>query len=80
MIEKSSQYQQNVKGLFYVDAQCIGCDACTLEAPLFFKMNDEAAHAFVVKQPKNERERNICLKAMNICPVGAIGDDGTKEF
>mgnify|MGYP001169332931 FL=1 len=63
----------NVLGLFFVDDQCIACDACVNEAPDFFRMNDIHGHAFVHNQPTKDEEISLCESAMEICPVEAIG-------
>ena len=41
---------------FTVDENCIACDACTIEAPGFFSMDENEGYAFVSTQPKNEPE------------------------
>lgn len=66
----------NAEGQFYVDDQCIACDACVVEAPSFFVMNDKDGHAYVKAQPKSAQEIDECLTAMEACPVEAIGSDG----
>lgn len=76
MANKSNKYPDNVAGRFYVDKECIACDACVLAAPDHFKMHEEDGHAFVVKQPANEDEAALCKEAMEGCPVEAIGNDG----
>ena len=76
MADKSSRWPQNVSGVFYVDEQCIACDACVHEAPEFFVMNNDDAHAYVQKQPKSDKEIQNCLDALDSCPVDAIGKDG----
>ena len=63
----------NVKGLYFVDDQCIACDACVVEAPSFFRMNDIEGHAYVFFQPTKAEEKLICESAIDICPVEAIG-------
>ena len=63
----------NVLGLFFVDDQCIACDACVNEAPNFFRMNDLHGHAFVFNQPSKSEDISTCETAMEICPVEAIG-------
>lgn len=78
MADKKSKFAQNLPGKFYVDEQCIACDACVMEAPNFFAMNDDDGHAFVKLQPKNQVEINECLSAMEACPVEAIGEDGDE--
>ncbi len=76
MADKSAKFEQNVAGKFYVDDQCIACDACVVEAPNFFVMNDEDGHAYVQKQPQTEAELKRCQDALEACPVEAIGEDG----
>lgn len=66
----SKVYPENVPGLFYVDENCIECDACTGEAPNFFVI--ENGHAHVFAQPTNEKEIAECNAAMEGCPVDAI--------
>ncbi|MBT7608217.1 MAG: ferredoxin [Bacteriovoracaceae bacterium] len=78
MADKNSRFDENIMGTFYVDDQCIACDACVMEAPRFFEMNEMDAHAFVLLQPdlNNEQEMTECLNALEACPVEAIGKDG----
>lgn len=76
MADKSSKWDLNVTGKFYVDDQCIACDACICEAPRFFEMNDDDGHAFVKAQPQTDQEIQECQDALDACPVGAIGSDG----
>ena len=78
MADKNTKWDLNVEGKFYVDEQCIACDACVMEAPDFFIMNDDDGHAYVLKQPKNQKELDECLSAMEACPVEAIGKDGDE--
>ena len=79
MADKKSKWKQNAKGKFYVDDQCISCDACVREAPNFFTMNNEDGHAYVTAQPKTKFEIEECLSALQSCPVEAIGDDGSED-
>lgn len=76
MADKSSKWKQNVAGKYYVDEQCIACDACVMEAPDFFTMNDDDGHAYVKAQPKTPEQIRECESAMEACPVEAIGRDG----
>ncbi len=76
MADKKNRWPENVPGAYYVDDQCIACDACIVEAPLFFSMNKIDGHAFVFKQPKTQTEMDDCGRALDICPVLAIGCDG----
>lgn len=79
MADKLAKFEQNVDGEFYVDDQCIACDACVMEAPLFFEMNDEEGHAYVKLQPKKPEEYKQCFEALEACPVEAIGKDGGES-
>jgi ferredoxin len=76
MADKAHKFPQNVKGRFYVDDQCIACDACCVEAPRFFVMNDEEGHAYVKLQPSTPEEMKEAENALAACPVEAIGKDG----
>ena len=76
MADPADKYPDNVAGAFYVDDQCIDCDACRECAPAFFMRNDEGGYSFVYKQPTTDEERARCQEAMDGCPVEAIGNDG----
>lgn len=76
MADKEAKFSQNKDGMFYVDDQCIACDACVMEAPDFFEMNDDDGHAYVKKQPASDSEIEECNNALSGCPVDAIGSDG----
>jgi ferredoxin len=76
MAKALNRTKDNVSGRYYVDDQCIACDACINEAPAFFKMNDEEALAYVFKQPISKNEIEACENALAACPVDAIGNNG----
>ncbi|MEQ8818881.1 MAG: ferredoxin [Sumerlaeia bacterium] len=76
MADKDARLEENVSGAFYVDDQCIDCDACRATAPDNFQRNDEAGYSYVYKQPADETEYQLCIDAMEGCPVEAIGNDG----
>lgn len=77
MADKTDKYSENKQGKFYVDRSCIACDACVTTAPDNFDMAyDDDGHAFIVKQPENEEESDMCEEALEGCPVDAIGNDG----
>lgn len=78
MADKTAKWEQNSSGKYYVDDQCIACDACCVEAPAFFFMNDDDGHAYVEKQPSSKEELEECENALQACPVAAIGDDGEE--
>ena len=69
----------NKKNTFYVDEECIACDACVLIAEKHFKIDEEKALAEVCRQPQNQEEYNLCQEAMETCPVEAIHNDGPQN-
>ena len=76
MADKDSRLPENVPGRFYVDDQCIDCDACRETAPSCFARNDEKGYSFVHNQPASPDDEEQCMEALEGCPVEAIGDDG----
>ncbi len=76
MADKNNKCPGNAPGPFYVDKECINCDACILAAENHFKINEDEGFAFVFRQPETEEEKAACQEAMECCPVEAIGDDG----
>ena len=78
MADIENAYSDNVKGPFYCDDQCIDCDLCRETAPDNFRRNEDGGYSYVFKQPENDEERELCLEAMEGCPVEAIGDDGNE--
>lgn len=76
MADKSAKFPENISGKYYVDDQCISCDACVIEAPRFFIMNANEGHAYVMLQPQTPDEIAECENALASCPVEAIGNNG----
>ena len=76
MAEKEKRWAQNAAGKYYVDEQCIDCDACRTEAPQNYKRDDDHGHSYVYKQPETPEEEAQCKAALEACPVEAIGNDG----
>lgn len=64
---------ENVPGPYFVDADCIACDTCHIEARHHFCLTDDSDHAYVFFQPETAEQRVMCDRALNACPVGAIG-------
>ena len=78
MADIDDKWPDNVKGKFYVDEQCIDCDLCRETAPDFFTRSDDGGYSFVMKQPTTSEEVEMCMEALEGCPVEAIGDDGDE--
>jgi ferredoxin len=76
MAELDSRYDDNMAGKYFVDEECIDCDACREIAPRNFKRNQEEGYSYVYKQTEDSQEEEECKTAMEGCPVDAIGDFG----
>jgi ferredoxin len=79
MADLSKKWADNIEGLYFVDQQCIDCDACRTEAPLNFTRNNDQGYSFVFKQPSTQEENEQCLAAMEACPVEAIGQNSQSQ-
>ncbi len=73
MADLEKKWADNVAGKFFVDDQCIDCDACRTEAPKNFTRNEESGYSFVYHQPTTPEEEEHCKLAKEACPVEAIG-------
>jgi ferredoxin len=80
MADRNIKNSNNVDGAFYTDKKCISCNACVGVAPDFFKMDYDNMHSYVKKQPKTPSDFAICNKALERCPVDAIGNDGYLDL
>ena len=78
MANKKDRCESNVPGKFYVDKSCIDCDLCRDIAPDFFARDDNNGRSKVIQQPSSEAEIDLCMEALDSCPVGAIGEDGDE--
>jgi len=75
MGDKTSRYEDNVFGRWFVDKKCILCSVCSEAAPNNFRESETHDHDIVYKQPDNESEESQCEEAMAACPVEAIGNN-----
>lgn len=78
MADKSMRLPQNAPGKWYVDETCTPCNVCVEEAPMLLKYLGEEGGSQVVfvKQPEGADEEEAAQKALDVCPIQAIGDDG----
>jgi len=79
MAELDARVPDNAAGKYFVDEDCIDCDACRENAPNNFTRNEEEGYSYVYKQPENDLELKECAEALGGCPVEAIGDFGDKK-
>ena len=75
MADASKKWSDNVPGKYFVDDQCIDCDACRVEAPNNFTRNENNHYSYVCKQPSTPEEEIQCAVALDSCPVTAIGKE-----
>ena len=76
MPDPSKRTPENVPGKFYVDDNCLDHAMCQHLAPKNFTRDDAAGQFYVSKQPETAEETAQCKKAVECCPMGAIGVDG----
>ncbi len=62
---------ENIEGNYFVDSTCINCGVSRHYAPDMF--GDTGTHAFVERQPQNEKQEFLVKQALLACPVGSIG-------
>ncbi len=79
MAKIEARVAQNVRGKFYVDAQCIYCDLCVETAPTVFREFKERGWAYVFAQPASEEEERAAMDAVEGCPTESIGFDGDRH-
>lgn len=80
MADSADKWPENASGKFYVDEQCIDCDLCRETAPDYFTRNEDGGYSYVYKQPAADDQDaiDLCMEALEGCPVEAIGDDGDE--
>ena len=76
MADKLNKQSENAEGPWYVDTSCALCRLCLEEASnlLTYNRDETAVHFF--KQPETPEETDAALRAMDVCPTLAIGNDG----
>ena len=60
MANVEDKLPENVEGRYFVDSECIDCDACREAAPDNFTRHEEEGYSYVYKQPENEEEEQAC--------------------
>ena len=78
MADKGEKWPLNTMGKFYVDEQCIDCDLCRETAPEFFTRSDDGGYSYVHAQPSGPEDIELCIEALDGCPVEAIGSDSNR--
>jgi ferredoxin len=73
MANPKKRHPRNLPGPFYVDDACITHNSCVLDAPEHFALDPATGTAYVKRQPVTPEEVARCWKALDGCPVSAIG-------
>jgi len=73
--DRTKAWPENAGGKFFVDKDCIACDACVTTAPNNFAMDEDGGHAYLKSQPATPDQEQACKEAMEGCPVEAIGNE-----
>ncbi len=72
----ATKIADNAPGKFYVTSACNGCGICFSYALQNFMYSNDASYYFVYNQPTDEREMADIRRAMEVCPMCCIKDDG----
>ena len=68
--------EDNAPGRYYVTSDCNGCGICFSYALQNFMYTNDSSKYFVMNQPVDEREEEDIRRAMDVCPMVCIMDDG----
>jgi ferredoxin len=66
----------NVPGKYYVTSDCNGCGLCFSYALQNFMYSNDSSYYYIFQQPVDEREEDDIRRAMAVCPMDCIKDDG----
>ncbi len=70
-------HRESAVGKFYIDTDVCTCSAaCEIEAPNNIKIDNVELTAYVFKQPEDSDEVEALKRAIWVCPVEAVVDDG----
>ena len=68
--------QENVDGRYYVTSACNGCGICFSYALQNFMYSNDVSYYYVFQEPVDAREEDDIRRAMEVCPMNCIQDDG----
>jgi ferredoxin len=76
MADKQNKQPENAPRQRYVDTSCALCRMCLEEAPNLITHNRDETAVHFFKQPETAEETTAAQRAMEVCPMLAIGNDG----
>jgi ferredoxin len=68
--------EENALGKYYTTHDCDGCGTCFLYAVKNFMYSYDSTYYFVFRQPATEAEHREMRRAISLCPMHCIRDDG----
>lgn len=72
----ATRLHENARGRYYVTSSCNGCGVCFSIALQNFMYSDHASYYYVFQQPVDAREEDDIRRAMDLCPMNCIQDNG----
>lgn len=72
----AERLEDNIPGKFYVTKACNGCGICFSYALQNFMYSSDSSYYFVCNQPADAREEDDIRRAIAVCPMDCIKDDG----
>ena len=78
MSYKPKANPQNVPGTYYVTEDCLACESSQEAAPTNFRYGDNGM-SYVFKQPSTTEEEERCGRALEMCPMEAVRNDGESN-
>lgn len=72
-----TRLEDNEPGKYYVTDDCNGCGLCFAYALQNFMYSSDSSYYYIIQQPADEREEEDIRKAISVCPMDCIRDDGS---
>lgn len=72
----AKKLEDNEPGKYYVTDDCNGCGLCFTSALQNFMYSSDSSYYYIIQQPADEREEEDIRKAIELCPMDCIRDDG----
>jgi len=79
MSSVATRLEENAPGKYYVTNACNGCGICFSYALQNFMYSNDASYYYIYNQPADEREVEDIRRAMDVCPMACIKDDGELQ-
>jgi ferredoxin len=76
MSSAAVRLQENLIGRYYVTSAYNGCGVCFSYALQNFMYSNDASYYYVFQLPVDAREEEDVRRAMDVCPMNCIKDDG----